>query len=510
MNPFDPYSNPHSELFGREDDVEEILSLVNGVNHVSVVAPKLYGKRALLREVARRAKEGGEFDAVVTWDMKASLAKAETFFPDLAQLIWDQWADAKQHFTHGVTDMTGEALIRKSKDWQCMGSRLLLVWMSFDEVLRSPELPDNFLDQLRNLCAGQGVRIVASTRYEMSELVVNQSDIGSTLWGQFRVHPLGTFSRDDWASLKGECEKQGVSFDPGAEDAIIEHAGYSPPILLALCSLLAGRKAEARFISKTDVSRAAENLDTRVLKETWKELSTDSQELMQKVARSKDGIPANGIPDRVFEPLTKRYGLLRKSSGRFLSSSCLFAEFAARQESSSGHLAVLFGTADNYSSNMAEVLRLRLGQVKIPMSLELRKSVETMLDNMEECSSVALDTVRRVFQGAATLLMKRKFPSDRIPPQMIDEWKNGGFFPECGRDGKVPRTRGHLLQLLRKLHETLKLQPQQSWPLFDLLYQAGNLAQHDDEHDPVSRPFAITVASAAVELLVLLDQTNNE
>lgn len=507
MNPFDPYSNPHSPLFGRQDDVEEILSLVNGVNHVSVVAPKLYGKRALLREVAERAKADGGFDAVVTWDMKTSLAKADSFFPDLAQLIWDQWAGAKDYFTNGVSDITGESLIRKSKDWQCMGSRLLLIWMSLDEVLRSPELPDNFLDQLRNLCAGQGVRIIASTRHEMPELVVNQTDIGSTLWGQFRVHPLGTFSRDDWASLKGECEKQWLTFGPGAEEAIFDHTGYSPPILFSLLSLLAGRKAESKLIGKSDISRAAENLDTRVLKETWKELSADSQGLIQKVARSKDGFPADGIPDRIFEPLTKRHGLLKKSSGRFLSTSSLFADFASRQESSNGHLAILFGTAETYSSNMAEVLRQRLAQVKIPMSLELRKSVETMLDNMEDCSAVALDTVRRVFQGAATLLMKRKFPNDRIPPEMVNEWKTAGFFPECGRDGKVPRTRGHMVQLLRKLHETLKLQPQQSWPLFDLLYQAGNLAQHDDEHDPVLGPFAISVANAAVELLVLLDQT---
>jgi len=507
-NPFDPYINTMPALRGRNSNLDEILSMLAGTNHVSVVAPKFYGKRALLRQAAERARAGGDFASVIEWDMKATPTSAETFFKDMAQQVWDQWPMAGDYFSKAPAEMTGENFIAACEDWDLDGHRILIVWASFDDVLRNPELPENFLGQLVNLCGSSGIRVLASTRHEMPELVVNQADIGSKLWGRFVVHLLRTLGQTELSAIGAEWESNGRSFAPGAETALSEITGNAPPLVFALLGKLWNTSLPGVAATKADVQSAAEDLDTRILKEIWKELSADSQRLMQKVARTKDGMPTEGIPDRIFEPLSKRHGLLRKATGRFMSTSKLFAEFASRQEGGSGQIAILFGTTDGYAPNMAEVLRQRLGQVRLSMSQELRRSVETMLDNMEDCSAVALDTVRRAFLGSATLLMKRQFPTDRIPQEMITRWKTSlKWVPECAKDGRVPRLRGHMIQLLRKLHENLELKPQQALPLFELLYEAGNLAQHDDEHEPVSGPFAVAVATAAVELLVLLDQT---
>ena len=507
MNPFDPYSNPMPRLRGRDDDVEEILSLLSGVKHVSVVAPKLFGKRALLREVAKRATDSGNFSAVVVWDMKAAPTKAETFFVDLARQIWEQWRDAGKYFANGIEDVTGESLIRKCNDWRIDNHRVLLVWKSFDEVLRDTELPDNFLGQLNSLCASEGIRVLTSTRREMPEIVVNQADIGSKLWGKFDIHHLRNLTAEDISNVKAEWEQHERTLGSGAEAAIEQQTGHVPSLVFALLGQLWKTTSNRVALTKADVISAAEETDTRVLKDIWKELSDDTQRLMRRIARSNDGVAAEGISDAQFEPLTKRFGVARKTNGRFHSNSKLFADFAARQDGNEGQLAILFGHSETYTSNIASVLRRRFAQVKMPINTELRVLVSTVLTNLAECSTVSLVSVRQVFSGAASILFNRQFKDGLIPDAWVDEWKFTKWVPECAKNKRVPRTRGHMIQLLRKLHETLKLNPQQAGPLFDLLYEAGNLAQHDDEHEPVSGPFAIAVATTAVELLVLLDQT---
>jgi hypothetical protein len=78
MNPYQLIDRPDAPLFGHAQPLKLILERLNEL-HVCAIAPRLFGKTRLLRQVARLALESG-FSQCLIWDLKRHTPQTDEEF----------------------------------------------------------------------------------------------------------------------------------------------------------------------------------------------------------------------------------------------------------------------------------------------------------------------------------------------------------------------------------------------------------------------------------------------
>lgn len=396
-------------------------------SHRSVVGARYTGKSVILAELARRmAISGASYIAVIKWDLGHSTPRTdEAFLESLARKIADGLVNVGEneygdHLRKVQTDFyaeTANVLDLLEAD----GKRILMLWDGFDKPLTSGTLTRNLWDNLRELCLKSSLRLVTATRRNLGDLIRDEKSVTSDFWNIFgdcvRVNP---FTETDVDSVLATLPNH--SFASGAKTELINWSGGNPPLMLSLLNALVNEH-EGGQINNDHVNCAARSLGEHVwgiVNRLWSDCPSCAQDL-RLMLPSTGGVAIAGTLSSDREALVEKgFAIV---AGQVLRPACrLLDRHFEEAGSQTASLARLFGTWDDYKSNITEVLKRRLSHIPY-----FDKSLYQFVDIAVKCLDIdpesALNNLTSIEDRALDIIWARECdPNKKIPEDTVKYW----------------------------------------------------------------------------------------
>jgi hypothetical protein len=513
MNPYQLIDRPDAPLLGHAQPLKLILERLNEL-HVCVIAPRLFGKTRLLRQVTRMAPENG-FSQCLTWDLKRHTPQTdEEFDQSLAHEMERQIQVADQDLPKWFREMgTGfESIKAIFQELNTAGQKVLIALDGIEGVLQAGLVTKNAWDNLRDLAELSAVRFVTASRLPLRQLCPPDSKT-SPFWNIFHPTPVrfGAFQTADWTDVLQPFAARKVTFDESARKELSNWTGGIPVLTIAVCERLFEGSADGQAHSKADIDAAAESVlqeNREHIEMLWADLPTESQLDEVDLANNREKHKAGLAQERV--DLLLQRGLAVEAGGNKLRSACRIMERYAQQRGQSlPDVEKLFSATEDYERNIPEVLQLRLSSVR-GFDSDAEHHVTELVKAMPN-PETAKALIRNVLDACLSKIIDFEFEQGTINNEWVNRWKNAGKLAgsENDRDilaARVPRTRGARMRLLRLIHGhdtagTARCR-YSTLLLLETLFAAQNFGEHATERgEGVSRGFISVVALAAVECL---------
>ena len=292
-NPYEIASKADSVMLARNRELETVFERLAG-SHVSAIAPRLFGKTALLGEVARRAKERG-FALCLAWDLRHHTpANDDEFYVALCRELEGQVTvpgyDLPKWFAEFGT--TFEIIKGVFQELDKNGQRLLVILDGIDGVLQAGTFTQNVWDNLRDLADISCVRFLTASRRPLRQLCPPDSKT-SPFWNIFHPTPVrfGAFQAGDWPSILQPLQEKGIVVEESGRKDLLNWTGGIPLLTVAVCGRLFDEFGEGQVVTKTEVDAAAQKaaLDFRDhIATLWDDLPTEAQLDLLDLANSKE------------------------------------------------------------------------------------------------------------------------------------------------------------------------------------------------------------------------------
>jgi hypothetical protein len=272
-NPFRVLGAEAPTMLGRRETLARIWTLLEGktLEHVSVVGPAMYGKSVLLREVARRYAAGRPgYTTAVYLDMAHHTPGSDAevrrrFLNKLRSALSELRPEIVEYLS--IEDVAPrERLQLVSHELESKGDTLLVVVDNFDDVLASPGITRELLDDMRMAASRPTLRFVCGSRRPLRELCGADESHPSDFWKIFHDAPVvvGCFSPTGWEDLFAPFAENGVEVEPEARDEIVRWTGGVPVLAAAFLQALYDGVDRGAKVSIEHASRVGERvLDER-------------------------------------------------------------------------------------------------------------------------------------------------------------------------------------------------------------------------------------------------------
>jgi hypothetical protein len=512
-NPYEITCRPDSAMLGRERELQTLFERLAG-NHVSVIAPRLFGKTMLLREVGRRAKEHG-FAQYIAWDLRhhtpaSDEAFYETFCGEMGRQLCMPGQDLEKWFREFGASF--EVIKAVFQELQKTDRRVLILLDGIDGVLQAGTFTQNVWDNLRDLADLSCVRFLTASRSPLRQLCPPDSKT-SPFWNIFHPTPLrfGAFQTWDWPEVLRPLLDKGVTLEESGRKELLNWTGSIPVLAIAVCGRLFAGFDKGQVVAKAEVDTAAQRVaqDFRDhITTLWNDLPTEARLDVLEMASQKEIGRAGRAGERL-EFLIAR-GLAVEAGGNKFKPGCrLMEQFAIQHGQSLPEVKKLFGAGDDYEQNLPEVLQLRLAQAR-GLNPELEEHIENLVKALPR-PEIAKELLRGVADRCLALLVQHEFPGGTIDAALVNDWKFNNKLNNSENDreilkGKVPGNRGPRMKLLSLLHdEDIKGKAKtrrSSFVLLQAVYSAGSYGQHAAEiGEATPKGFVTAIACVAVELL---------
>lgn len=513
-NPYEipwPSTRP---ILGRERELQIVFDRLFR-NHVSVIAPRLFGKTALLREVARQAKERG-FAQCLAWDLRHHTPRNdEEFYVTLCREIERQVNVPEQNLSEWFREIgtTFEAIKGVFQELEHKGQQVLIVLDGMDGILHGGALTQNVFDNLRDLADLTCVRFLTASRSHLRQLCPPDTKT-SPFWGIFLPPPFRfcAFQSADWPGVLQPLLNKRITVDESGQKEILNWTGGIPVLTMAVCGTIFARFDQGQVVAKADVDVAAQQVarDYRDhIEMLWDDLPTEARLDVLDLANYKELSRAGRSSDRI-ELLTSR-GLAVEAGGNKLKPGCrLMEQFALHRGQSLHEVKRLFSAVPDYERSIPEVLQLRLAHLKgFNTEVELRL-IELLKAIPKPETGKCL--IRDIADCCLDLLLDCEFPGGRIEDALVTDWEaNHKLRDDDPKDReilnrKVPNSRGPKMKLLSLLHDEntagIAKTRRSTFILLQAVFQAGAYGQHvADIREVVPRSFVTAISHVAVELL---------
>lgn len=502
-----------ADLRGRQKEIEQIRRLWLK-HHISIVAPKYYGKTVLMEHLERVALQEKGFSGVGLWDVRKKPANDDAaFWRKLYRCLKNQIPASHDYLPKDENTAVAETILDTFKFLECDRKRLLLLWDGVDELLLKGSLSDNLWNQLTALADLKSVTLILSSRRRLMDLLPTEEAKGSDFWRRFAlVISLGCFQEPDWQSLIAPLSSMGIELDPSARDGLSEWSGGVPLLAAGLCHVIQSEAQGKCTLTKANVDGAADKIDPRCVEMVWRDLGLELQNEFAEIARkdAEGGIRRGELDAARLAELQSR-GLVAETDHKFRAATRLLARHSVRVTNPMPNLRGLFGANDKFISNAPVMLEFRLAQVPL-LDADLKYHLSQILKSLDH-PSTAMEMMRGVFDRTATLVLKRDFPDDKLPSGWVAEWEQRGKLDrndpaernreilEC----RVPKARANRRWLLKLLINSepggrTKLRSS-TFRLMEFVYEAGTYGHHAcDVGESIPVSFAMTACFAAVEL----------
>jgi hypothetical protein len=503
-------------LLGRQKEIDQIRRLW-GKQHISIVAPKYYGKSVLMEHIHEMASEESGFSGAGFWDVRKNSAKDDAaFWRKLYYCLKNQIEASHEYLPKDENTADAETMLDTFRFLESDQQRILLLWDGVDELLLKGGLSDNLWNQLTALADFKSVTLILSSRRRLMDLLPTEEAKGSDFWRRFAlIIPLGCFQQSDWPSLLAPIAAEGGELDPSAQKELVNWSGGVPLLTAALLNTIQTRVKGKCVLTKAEVDGAAGEVDSRCIEMTWRDLDSELQNEFAEICRkdAAGGVPRSELDVPRLAEMESR-GLVLQSGHKFRSAVRLLAQHAVLVTNPMPNLRGLFGTSDKFISNAQSLLELRLAQVA-SLDADLKYHLSQILKSLDH-PNTAMELMRGVFDRTASLVLKHDFPDGKLPPAWVAEWESKGAAylnrndpQQRNRDFfefRVPSSRANRKHLYSKLLSGDKPKPRTrlraaTIELMDFIYEAANYGEHAAEvGEEVPMSFAISVCSAAVEL----------
>jgi len=202
-------------LLGREQELKLLIERLWQL-HISVVAPKAFGKTVLLHGLRQRITRdgaGGVFQECLYWDLRHRVPRSdEEFYSAFSQQVAAQVRPEGEN----LEKLFGDPAKRRFENIEFVFSeilkeqkrRALLIFDGMDNILQSGEVSKNVWDNLRALAEIRSVRFLTGTRRPLSELCASEESRTSDFFNLFHQNPLrlGTLNADDLSAFLGPIQ----------------------------------------------------------------------------------------------------------------------------------------------------------------------------------------------------------------------------------------------------------------------------------------------------------------
>lgn len=537
MNYHNPYALPGLEvatLRGRKQVFRKVcadLGEKTTPDHISIVAPRYFGKTVLLHALASHfANPDSPYQLVVFWDLKHDTPETDSaFMHALARKLDERLLAGGDAEFHEYLLDSGEGIEGRISDvvdsLGAEGHRMLVLLDDFDRLAGQHQISKNLWDYLRSLAQKDCLRFVTSSRRRLRDCIPSRESRTSDFWNNFNnVVTLKPIERQAFEDFVEPLLAAGWTFAESAEKEFFNWTGGVPALAARICRELNDAESPGQAEKPTidDLCKRMESTDwfQDTLATLWDDCPKDLQGVLLDLAE-KPGIAANIAPLR--QQILIERGYLVKE-GNNVKASCRFMlTFAALHEVRQRDLRDLFKDPDTELRSLRSLLELRLAEVK-GGDAETRSFIEHAIEGLAKGQRTALSGIRNIADEATRCAWNTEFPDGIIPvnvqQQLTLSWETGG----CGLkpedlpaaqarnaevDTRMLRIRRKILRLGAGDQQRTKVTKRVTRPMMMLiehLHALGNYGQHmNDIPEELERrvdiSFCAAACWAAVELL---------
>ena len=492
-------------------------------SHLSVVGPRFAGKSVLLNALAEQmCSDDSPYCTVIPWDLGHQTPQSdEQFLKLLCKRLGEGIKVANRDYgEHLLCVESGEyAEICEVMDaLHSDGEKLLMLWDGFDKPLSGGTLTRNLWDNLLDLCRKPSFRLVTSTRRELHQLIRDEKSVTSDFWGVFEgVVRITTFDDADIEAILGTLPE--MEFLPGAKTELVNWSGGFPPFLLEILNQIAeetdGGQIDNKMVNQAAVKAREKRTD--MLSALWEEECSVTARNLYLVLVERRELPL-GETGKV-----ERMSLIEKGfavlSGNKVRPSCrILQEHIQDAGPDAGSMARLFGSWDDYQTNIRGLLERRLAHIS-RFDDRLYRYVEMSISLLPSDPELSLNNLTSIRDRALDLVWQREFGQDKVIPQdIIDYWDQVNPYDNAVQRAReqpeniVPEDRGlqcGILQLLtgskQHFQSKAKCASKDTYVLINAIQSYRNRTQHPEGQD-IHIGVAVAAMMCCLELLSCLDR----
>lgn len=397
-------------------------------DHLQVTGARFAGKTVVLQQLVNiLSQDKSTYISVLMWDLGhqtpatdeqflSAFAEKLAFglaknYPDYATLL----QTSEDELYADITEVL-EALKAENK-------RVLMIMDGFDKPLENGKLTRNLWDQLRELAQLPSLRLITASRRRLRELIRNPQAQTSDFWNIFNSEPvhIGCFDDNDLDELLAKLP--GMNFDQGAISELWNESNGYPVLLLGILNVLDNTSSSGTVSSKIvcDVAIQALAVLRDQLESLWVDCPASSQDLFLRVMDEK-AILRSGVAQSDIDRLIEK-GFVTQAGNKIQRPCRLLTSYLKDQPNEGNALMRLFGTPDNYLSNMKSVFERRIDHIA-GIDPELKRYLERAIGDLPDYPSVFMTNIRGIVDRVFELIWAAELPGRSIPADWLNYWQS--------------------------------------------------------------------------------------
>ena len=493
-------------------------------SNLSIIGPRFVGKTVIMNALAQRvAKEESPYAVVMYWHLgHISPVSDDDFITQLCEQLRESLSQSdadtsgyRKHLEdHSFSNLSEVADFLDEEELP-----ILMLWDGFDKPLGQGKLTGHLWDQMRTLFYGKRHKIVTATRKPLSDLIRSQDAITSPFWNIFDMNPvrIDAFDEQDRETIINELSVH--SFQAGAKTELANCSSGFPPLFLELLNQIVFDTPKG-LVDNEIVNRAAkkavENL-TDVISAMWQDCPAGAKDLYMHLVDRGNLLSSDAKRHEAACLVEKGFA---KKTGNNLAAACrMLQEHIQGAKPSTGSMAHLFGSWNDYKTNIRSFLERRLAHIS-RFDDRLYRLIERAIDDIPDYPDDCLNNLTGIRDCALNLIWVREFGSDmRVPKDVIAYWTviprsqhNMIQYMMNNNRWNVPTdplSQIRLLALLTGSHRNFDSKAnatsKDTYVLIDAIHNFRNRAQHHDGQ-AIHLGVAVSAIMTCLELLGCLER----
>ena len=521
------------QLLGRRAELDGLvrdLAEKATPDHISVVAPRYFGKSVLIQALAERfGAPESYYRVVINWDLRHNtpeddrsfqIALAKALDKCLLEIGNDSYHDYLQDTEGDPAGTISDVVDSLAAD----GTRILILLDDFDCLASQPRISKNLWDYLRSLAQKEHLRFVLSSRRRLRECIPNRDGRTSDFWNIFtNVVTLKPFSSIDLDEFLGPISDAGLHVDARGKQAIVDWTGGIPVLAARLCGDILTCNPAARIDQPFVGSRGDQIVGDAWMQDTltllWDDCGKEVQGDLLDIAG--DPLVVSRLPP-IRQQLLLDRGYIVRDGGAYRAQCRFMQQFAAGHEVRSRDFRDLFKDPETELRSLNTLLQLRLSSVA-GGDPDTRSYIEHAIDGLARGQRTALTSIRSIAEQALSVAWEVECPNNVMPAamqqQITQAWEagGGGMGPDVLQRLNDKNVRRRILRVAAGDQGRTKVTRKVSRPmmlLIDYLNNLGNYGQHMTDipaaqETPVDVSFCAGACWSAIELLKRMSEDLN-
>jgi hypothetical protein len=513
-------------MLGRVSIMERIWNDLTKVtpSNLSIIGPRFVGKSVIMHAIAQRAaNEASPYSFVLHWHLgHVSPVSDEEFIAQLCELLRECLSKAESDMSEYRSYLEDHSFSNLSEVTDAFDDEelpILMLWDGFDKPLGQGMLTRHLWDQMRTLFYGKRHKIVTATRRPLNELIRSEDAITSPFWNIFDMNPvrITAFDEQDREAVLGELSAN--RFEAGAVTELVNWSSGFPPLFLELLNQIIS-DVPSGPVDNASVNKAADKAIEKlssVIADMWQDCPEGAKDLYCYLIDR--GEILNSDADRHEAACLLEKGFAGQQGNKLTVGCRMLQQHISGTEQNTGSMARLFGSWDNYQTNIRSLLERRLAHIS-RFDDRLYRLVEGAIADIPDYPDACLYNLTGIRDRALQIIWESEFGTERrIIQDIIAYWTatprsqhkliQDMMNSNCWDLPTDPLDQIRLLSLLtgsyRNFDSKAKAVSKDTYILINAIHNFRNRAQHPDGQS-IHLGVAVAAIMTCLELLGCLER----